>query len=72
MRTEGLGVRAAGRSVGKAHSTTIRWERRGSPAAPEGTDVTLEGDEVYTRVGENLRPSEAQGWTSHFIERESR
>ena len=63
VRTEGLGVRATGRSFGKAHATMMRWERRvagqlgqWSPPAPDGTDVTLEGDEVYTRVGENLPP----------------
>jgi transposase-like protein len=63
VRTEGLGVRATGRSFGKSHSTIIRWEGRlatqasqWSPVAPDGADVTLEGDEVYTRVGENLPP----------------
>ncbi len=63
VRTEGLGVRATGRSFGKSHSTIIRWEQRlaaqasqWSLAAPEGGDVTVEGDEVYTRVGENLPP----------------
>lgn len=63
VRTEGLGMRATGRSFGKSHSTVIRWEQRlarqttqWSPAAPEGADITLEGDEVYTRVGENLPP----------------
>ena len=63
VRTEGLGVRATGRSFGKAHATIIRWERRvaaqvsqWSPPAPTGADVTLEGDEVYTRVGEKLPP----------------
>lgn len=63
VRTEGMGVRATGRSLGKAHSTIIRWEQRlanqasqWSPPAPEGADVTLEGDEVYTRVSENLPP----------------
>ncbi len=63
VRTEGLGVRATGRSLGKSHSTIIRWERRlaekladWSPPAPAGGDVTVEGDEVYTRVGENLSP----------------
>jgi transposase-like protein len=63
VRTEGLGVRATGRSFGKSHSTIIRWERRlakqvnqWSLCAPDGADVTLEGDEVYTRVGENLPP----------------
>jgi transposase len=63
VRTEGMGVRATGRSFGKSHSTIIRWERRlanqasqGSPPAPGGAEVTLEGDEVYTRVSENLPP----------------
>lgn len=63
VRTEGLGVRATGRSFGKSHSTIMRWERRvaeqvrqWSPPAPDGADVTLQGDEVYTRVGENLPP----------------
>ncbi len=63
VRTEGLGVRATGRSFGKPHSTIIRWERRvaqqvdqWSLVAPDGADITLKGDEVYTRVGENLSP----------------
>ena len=63
VRTEGMGVRAAGRSFGKSHSTILRWECRlatqasqWSPPAPDGADVTIEGDEVYTRVGENLPP----------------
>jgi hypothetical protein len=63
VRTEGLGVRATGRSFGTSHSTIMRWERRlahsiehWSPPAPSGATVTVEGDEVYTRVGENLPP----------------
>ena len=27
-RTEGMGVRATGRTLGKSHSTIIRWEKR--------------------------------------------
>jgi transposase-like protein len=63
VRTEGLGIRATGRSFGKSHSTIMRWEQRlaqqniqWSPSAPDGAEVTREGDEVYTRVGENLPP----------------
>lgn len=63
VRTEGLGIRATGRSFGKSHSTISRWEQRlaqqsaqWSPPAPQGADVTVEGDELYTRVGENLPP----------------
>jgi len=62
-RTEGLGIRAAGRVLGKSPSSSIRWEERlssqlseWSPPAPADTDITIEGDEVYTRVGENLPP----------------
>ena len=60
-RTEGMGVRAAGRTFGKSHTTIMRWEKRladqaqnWSPPAPAASDVTVEGDEVYTRVGKNL------------------
>ncbi len=67
-RTEGMGARAAGRTFGKSHSTILRWEHRlaaqatnWSPPAPEGADVTVEGDEVYTRVGENLPPQSVTG-----------
>ncbi|NJL00918.1 MAG: hypothetical protein HC910_10285 [Spirulinaceae cyanobacterium SM2_1_0] len=63
VRSEGLGVRATGRAFGKSHATIIKWERRvaaqtehWSPPAPEKAKVTLEGDEVSTRVGENLSP----------------
>ena len=62
-RTEGMGARAAGRTFGKSHSTILRWEERltnqvnaWSPSAPADRAVTLEGDEVYTRGGENLPP----------------
>lgn len=63
MRTEGMGITAAGRVIEKSHSTIIRWEKRiadieaaWSPPAPTGADITVEGDEIYTRVSENLPP----------------
>jgi hypothetical protein len=63
MRTEGMGIRAAGRVLEKSHTTIIRWEKRlatkqkdWSGPAPANGDITVEGDEVYTRVGENLPP----------------
>lgn len=62
-RGEGLGVRATGRVVKKSASQVSVWEEKlskhlqnYSPPAPEGGEVTVEGDEVYTRVGENLPP----------------
>ena len=64
MRSEGGGVRATGRVFGKSHSTISLWEKRlaetalhWSPPAPAAGDVTVEGDEVYTRVAKNLPPS---------------
>jgi transposase-like protein len=63
MRGEGMGVRASSRVLDKSHSTILRWEGRmaaqasqWSPPAPENGEVTLESDELYTRVGENLPP----------------
>ena len=63
VRSEGLGIRATGRCLGKSHSTIIRWEKRfaaqlekWSPPAPENSAVTVEGDEVYTRVRKNISP----------------
>ncbi len=57
MRGKGKGLRATGRILGKSHATIIGWEKhlekmaeKWSPAAPEEADVTLEGDELYTRV----------------------
>ena len=68
VRTEGSGVRAKGRAFDKSHSTILRWEQRladqeaaWSPPAPENTDITLEGDEVYNRVGGNFPPSRVSG-----------
>ena len=63
MRTEGAGIRATGRILEKSHSTVMRWEKRvadmtkaWSPPAPPSLDVTVEGDELYTRVGRNFPP----------------
>ena len=62
-RSEGLGIRATARVFGKSPSSITLWEERlsshlekWSPPAPSGGSVTIEGDEVYTRVGENLSP----------------
>lgn len=62
-RHEGLGVRATARVVGKSASCITTWEERlsqqltqWSPNTPDGGTVTMEGDELYTRVGENLPP----------------
>lgn len=63
MRSEGMGIRATARVEEVSHSTIIRWERRlvsheqsWSPVVPENGDVTVEGDELYTKVEKN-RPA---------------
>jgi transposase-like protein len=62
-RSEGLGIRATGRVLEKSAASIITWEKRlsaqlsnWSPPAPTAGEVTLEGDEIYTRIGENLPP----------------
>ena len=63
VRSEGLGLRAAARVLGHSHSTLARWEQKlaqqeaaWSPPAPAEAEVTIEGDEVYTRVQRNRPP----------------
>lgn len=62
-RSEGLGVRATARVVKKAHSSIQCWEMRmakqegewsATPSNEQG--ITLEGDELYTKVEKN-RPA---------------
>ncbi len=67
MRSEGIGIRAAGRVEGVHHKTVASWEARlarqapaWSPAVCEGSDVTIEADELYTRVEKNRPSSKAK------------
>lgn len=60
LRSEGLGIRAISRVEHLSPATVILWENRlankaedWSPPAPEESDITVEGDEVYTRVEKN-------------------
>lgn len=63
MRNEGMGIRGSWRVLEQFHTSIMRWERKmaaqseqwSSPAPPE-VDITEDGDEVNTRVGENLPP----------------
>jgi hypothetical protein len=38
-----------------------------SSLAPTGGAMTIEGDEVYTRMDESLSSRQGSGWTIHFI-----
>lgn len=66
-RSEGLGVRATGRVVGKAHDRIRTWEARlaaqaeqWSPPVPSSS-VTVESDELYTKVERNRPAHDSEG-----------
>lgn len=78
-RTEGVGLRAAGRLVKKSHPTIASWEAKAKKLgeqldrkAPVDYNVLLESDELYTKVGKNRSPCDSTGWTACAIERHSR
>ena len=82
-RSEGVGVRAAGRLTGHSHSTVIDLERRvlacthkldpdGAVFTDQLTTATWECDEVYTRIHHNRPVEECPGWTALGIERSTR
>lgn len=78
-RTEGVGLRAAGRLVKKSHPTIASWEVKAKKlgekldqGAPVNYNVILESDELYTKVGKNYPASASTGWTACSIERKSR
>ena len=67
-RSEGLGVRTAARVVNKPHSSIQCWEERllareanweATPSAEQA--VTLEGDELYTKVEKNRPAHQSPG-----------
>ena len=69
MRTEGTGIRATGRVLEKFHTTIIgsvkrvaAQESNWSPPAPESGEVTIEGNDFYTRACcEPLTPLRVKG-----------
>jgi len=78
-RSEGVGVRAAGRLTSHSHSTVIDLERRLQKATkhlevtfPADFNAVFENDELYTRVHHNRPAHESPGWTALPIERHSR
>jgi transposase-like protein len=67
-RSEGLGVRATARVLDKSHNSISKWESRlaaqeskWSPTPGAETEVTLEGDELYTKVEKNRPAHESPG-----------
>jgi len=77
-RSEGLGLRATGRILGVAANSVVKWEKHlsaalsnWSPPAPTEREITIEGDEVYTRVGENLPPRSKSRMDNPFCRTEN-
>ncbi len=51
MRSEGMGIRASGRVLGKSHSNIIRWEKRLAAQAGNGL---LRDEVLKSSSGEHL------------------
>lgn len=80
-RSEGLGLNATARTFGVSKKSVINWEWRLAGLKPtmmlyslldKFIHQVIEGDEVYTKVAENVPASESQGWTIVLMERGSR
>lgn len=81
VRSEGLGFNAACRSYEIAKNTLLSWERKLSELAEtlllyslvhSFLEQTIEGDELYTKVGRNMPVEDCEGWTLVLMERGSR
>ncbi len=80
-RTDGLGFNACARVHSISRDTLRSWERRFAALKKDlylyslchqFLSQTIEGDELYTKVGRNLPPSESQGWTVVLMDRASK
>ena len=81
LRGEGIGLRAAARILGAHKNTLAEWERRFAGMKPTlmlhglchvFIQLTFEGDEIYTVVGQRVHPADSTGWTATVLERASR
>lgn len=81
LRGEGLGLRATARILGTHKNTLAEWERRFGEMKPTlmlyglchaFIQLTFEGDEVYTVVGQRVHPADSTGWTAIILERARR
>jgi len=78
---EGMGINAACRTFNTTKKSIKRWQKRlGSlkevfllyALCHQFLQLIIEGDELYTKVGENKPPSESSGWTIVLMDRASR
>jgi hypothetical protein len=73
---DGMGINATCRVFKTTKKSIKRWqERLGSlketlllyTLCHQFLQLTIEGDELYTKVGENTLPSESEGWTEPAV-----
>lgn len=81
VRTEGLGLNATARVFGISINTILNWENRFSDIVRVLSiymfvhcfmQLVIEGDELYTKVNNNVSPDESVGWTIVLMDRASR
>jgi hypothetical protein len=79
--SEGMGVNAATRVFSVGKNSIYRWLDRLSSLQQtlmlyllchQFIQLTIEGDELYTKIGKNVPPGESEGWTIVLMDRASR
>ena len=79
--SEGLGINATTRVFCVGKNSIYRWRNRLSSLRQtlmlyslchQFIQLIVEGDELYTKIGKNLPPSESEGWTIVLMDRASR
>lgn len=80
-RTEGMGLNAVCRVFSLAKNTVLNWERKLSglketfllyALLQSFMSQEIEGDELYTKVNQNLPVEDCEGWTIVLMDRASR
>ena len=78
---EGTGVNAVTRIFSVGKNSIYRWQERLSSLQQtlmlyslchQFIQLMVEGDELYTKIGKNVPPSESEGWTIVLMDRASR
>ena len=79
--SEGMGINALTRTFSVGKNSIYRWQERLSSLQQalmlyslchQFIQLIVEGDELYTKVGKNVPPSESEGWTIVLMDRASR
>ncbi len=79
--SEGMGINALTRTFFVGKNSIYRWQERLSSLQQalmlyslchQFIQLIVEGDELYTKIGKNVPPSESEGWTIVLMDRASR